>query len=83
MEAGVKQCVVVNILDEDEMLEGRHETCKACILAELYGSSQRHIRRITDEIQYRIDNLEARIADSIIEGVNVVKSGNTMLSYAK
>ena len=49
----------------------------------LYRSSQRHVCRVTDKIRYKIDSLGARIADSIIEGVNAIETGGTKINHAK
>ncbi len=39
--------------------------------------------RVMDKIRYRIDNLEARIADSIIEGIDAIKIGGMELDHAR
>ncbi len=49
----------------------------------VYKSSRKYIRGVTDKLQYQINNLEARIAYSIIEGINAIKTGCTELDHAK
>ena len=46
-------------------------------------NSQKHVLGVTDKLRYQIDNLEARIACSIIEGKNAIKTGRTDLYHAK
>ena len=43
MEAAVKECVVINILDEDEMLKGRHEACKDAFLQVIQKLSETYL----------------------------------------
>ena len=52
----------------------------SCLLCE---SSQKHIRGVTVELKYQIDNIKARIACSIIEGIYAIKSGRTEFDYTK
>lgn len=44
-------------------------------IAKVYRKSQKHIRGVTGKLQYQMDNMEARVAYSIIEGINAIEIG--------
>ena len=82
LEAGVKEGAKPNNFNEMEMLKGPHENCKPCILAD-YTEALRDISTGNEQNTVQIDNLEARTADSIIEGIDAIKIGRTELNCAK
>lgn len=43
MEARVKEYVVINILDEDTMLKGRHEACKGAFFQIIQKLSETYL----------------------------------------